>query len=364
MNIIFGSFSSIYFLIIFSFFLGLLRSNGKRNTIQNKISVIVAARNEEKNLPALLEILLDQTYPSELYEVVIADDRSEDGTSQIVQQFQKNHSNLKLVKIKQENPDLVGKKGALTAAIKVSQNGILAFTDADCLPTKYWLEEINSHFTEKTDFLAGYSFIKLKNKVFELLKNLERAALFAVIGGGFGWNWGLTCGASNIAYRRKTYDAVNGFDGIGHIRSGDDDLMLQKMSGKIRQMRFLFSQRSFITTSGARTTNDQINLETRRASKWKYYPVSIKLLTLFVFAYYVVFLIAFTAVLSQSISWTSFSILLILKLLPEFLLLLTFLLKIKKLNLMSIFPIAELIYIPYFIFFGLKGTFGRYRWKE
>jgi cellulose synthase/poly-beta-1,6-N-acetylglucosamine synthase-like glycosyltransferase len=364
MEIVYIVFSAIYFLIIFGFFLGLLKSDKKRNSKQHKISVIVAARNEEKNLPTLLEILLNQSYPKDLYEVVVADDRSEDGTSEVVKKFQIDYPNLKLVKVNEEKPDLVGKKGALTAAINISQNEILAFTDADCIPTKYWVEEVNAHFTEQTDFLAGYSFLKFKKRFHEKLKNLERTALFAVIGGAIGWNWGLTCGASNIAYRRKVYDAVNGFEGIGHIRSGDDDLMLHKLSRVIRKMRLMYSERSFINSLGTDNAKSQVHQETRRASKWKFYPASIKLLTLFVFLSYLSFSAALVSTLLGTLSWLSFLLILVLKITPEFLLVFTFLVKIKKTELLAVFPLAELIYIPYFVFFGLKGTFGKYKWKE
>ena len=357
-------FNSAYCLLIFFFCIGLLKSIQTKNSHKHKISVIIAARNEEQNLPHLLEILFDQSYPDELYEVVVADDRSQDGTSAVVKKFQKSHSNLKLVKIEKENPDLVGKKGALTAAISVSSNEILAFTDADSLPTRFWLEEINAHFTPETDFIAGYTFIKMKNRFWELLKNLERSALFAVIAGAFGWKWGLTCGAANMAYRRELFDSVNGFEGIGHIRSGDDDLMLHKMAKKIRRMRFMFSQNSIVDSQGTKNAREQVQQETRRASKWKYYPLSIKLLTFFVFVYYLVFITALAAAIINHLGLSSFLLFLAMKVISEFLLVFTFLIKIKKIHLMSVFPLAELIYIPYYIFFGLKGTFGRYRWKD
>jgi cellulose synthase/poly-beta-1,6-N-acetylglucosamine synthase-like glycosyltransferase len=52
-----------------------------------KISIIIPARNEEKNIGALLEALQNQTYPKELYEIIVIDDHSEDRTVEIVKKF-------------------------------------------------------------------------------------------------------------------------------------------------------------------------------------------------------------------------------------------------------------------------------------
>src|SRR6478735_11040244 len=60
------------------------------------VSVIVAARNEEKTLPQLLQALSKQTYPQKLFEVIVVDDFSTDGTAAVVQTFSKPH--VKVIK--------------------------------------------------------------------------------------------------------------------------------------------------------------------------------------------------------------------------------------------------------------------------
>lgn len=364
MFIVYLILSIIYFFILLIFILGIFRLKRDSNTKIQNISVIIAARNEEQHLPGLLDKLVNQSYPKENYEIVIADDRSEDSTSQIVQDYQKDYFNIKLVKIEHENKDLVGKKAALDAAIRISEYKILAFTDADCLPGKNWLSEINRHFTSNIDYIAGYSPLLVKNKFLYLLKNLERVSIFAITAGSFGWNWGLTCTARNLAYRKNLYEQVNGFSGIGHLRSGDDDLMLQKMNKYIRKMHFMFSLDSIVSSFDKEKTGEQVNLESRRASKWKYYPFGVKVLTLFLFLYYLFFISCLIYVIAGHLSFFHFFLLLMIKIIPEFVLIFVFLYKVKKKRFLWVFPIAEIIYIPYFIFFGLKGTFGKYIWKD
>jgi len=364
MEFIILAFAILYFTIIFSFLIGIVFLNDSKNTNINNISVLIAARNEEEHLPDLIKSLISQNYPKENYEIIIVDDRSTDKTSELVKQFQCEYSNMKLLRIENESEQLLGKKEAIDAGIRAASYNLLAFTDADCVPTQNWLKHINSHFTEDTDVVAGYSYVHYKNRFFKYLKNLERSSLFAVIAGSFGWNWGITITAGNMAYRKELFEKAGGFGEIGKVRSGDDDLMIQKMRKHIRCMKFMFHPDSIIETGRDQTTKTQMHQEIRRGSKWRYYTLPIKILTLFIFMYYVIFIWCFLGFLFSKISTMLFIIILILKILPEFLLLTLFLAKIRRLRLMWVFPIAELLYIPYFIYFGMKGTFGKYRWKE
>ncbi len=357
--------SLIYCLIVLSFFFGIFFLKKGKNKSFNKFSIIIAARNEEKHLPELLEILLAQNYPKDHYEIIVADDRSIDKTSLIIKEYSQRFPNLKLVQIMEESENLIGKKNALNTAIKKAEYDILAFTDADCLPNKNWLSEINRHFSNQIDFVTGYSPLILKeNKFLDSLKNFERATHFAVVAGSLGLNWKITCAARNMAYRKSLFEKVNGFSGIGHLRSGDDDLMLQKMAKHIRKANFMFLEDAIVPSFDKDNLQEMAHLETRRASKWVHYTLPVKIMTFFFLIYYLAFIFAFFSFVFNLLNLNIFLLILLLKIIPEFLLIFLFLIKVKRTKLMLVFPILELIYIPYFIFFGLKGTFGKYRWKN
>src|SRR3972149_10318722 len=61
------------------------------------ISVIIAFRNEISNLPALLSALKEQEYPPILYEVILVNDHSDDGSDILVQDFCTEHPNFRLL---------------------------------------------------------------------------------------------------------------------------------------------------------------------------------------------------------------------------------------------------------------------------
>ena len=355
--------SGIYLSIMLFFISGIFRLRKNKQSGMKKFSIIVAARNEEKNIVALLERLKNQNYPKDLYEIIIVNDRSTDKTQEMLEKF--DIENLKIVNITKPDENLVGKKNAIAKGIAIAEYDYFAFTDADCLPSSGWLKELNSHVINDRSFVAGYSPLQYeKNSFFTNLKNLERSSIFAVTSGSFGWGIPLTTTARNMCYSRKLFDQVNGFSGIGHISSGDDDLMLLKMRDKIDNFQFMFSQESIIPAKEIGTVTKEINQETRRGSKFFHYPIYLKILVFTVFIYFLYSLKIIVDFGLHHITLTEFLAFYLTKLLHEFSLLFIFLYKVKRLKLLSTFIIAELFYVPYFIFFGIKGTLGKYKWKN
>jgi cellulose synthase/poly-beta-1,6-N-acetylglucosamine synthase-like glycosyltransferase len=193
---------------------------------------------------------------------------------------------------------------------------------------------------------------------------LERASIFAVGSGSFGLKTAITCTARNMVYRKSNWQKVGRFSKIGHIASGDDDLMLLLQRKEIRKYNFMFSQSSIVPAIEDKDLKAQMHQETRRGSKFKYYPLYLKFICLMTFIFYMGLLASFCIVIADFYYLPVFIGFLLIKIIPEFVLLTVFLSKVKRLKYLVMMPLAELIYIPYFVFFGLKGTFGGYKWKN
>src|SRR3569833_29524 len=56
-------------------------------SFHTSISVLIPARNEEKNIRICLDALARQSYPPDLFEVIVIDDHSSDSTAAIVKEF-------------------------------------------------------------------------------------------------------------------------------------------------------------------------------------------------------------------------------------------------------------------------------------
>ena len=123
-----------------------------------KVSVIVAARNEELNLEQCLLSLSNQNYPEDLYDVYIIDDRSEDETRKIGSRFADQRHNFNLIVVDEVGLNISPKKNAIQKGIDASDGEIIMTTDADCSPPEGWISGIVSHYNDESiGMVAGYA---------------------------------------------------------------------------------------------------------------------------------------------------------------------------------------------------------------
>jgi len=326
------------------------------------ISIIVAARNEEDNLPRLLSSLALLDYPTNRYEVIIVNDHSTDDTSYILH-HQQQLLNLRIIDHYQELADLMGKKAAIALGIKAAKHDLLAFTDADCSVPPTWLQEINRCSREETDYLLAYSVIKSHFQGSSLrLKNFERAVYYALAASGLYYRMPITSSACNMVYRKQLFDASGGFNGIGHLASGDDDLLLIKMMPHIRNSAFNPSPAMQVTSYEGRDNVKRYHTNIRRASKFRYHPWWVKALSLFVFVYFTCFYLQLFKLLVSSPGWYVLYALM-LKTSAEVFLCQRQLTRLGRAYLGILYPLQIVVFPAQFIFFALRGSLGKYRWK-
>ena len=114
-----------------------------------KVSVIVPARNEEKNISNCLESLLRQTYAN--YEIIVVDDRSTDQTPEIL----KKYPSVKIVRIEKLPPGWTGKNYAMFTGSKAATGSYFLFTDADTTHTSESLQTaVTTALVQNIDFLT------------------------------------------------------------------------------------------------------------------------------------------------------------------------------------------------------------------
>src|SRR5436305_13457716 len=94
-----------------------------------RISLLFAARDEEEKLPAALATLMEIDYPE--LEVVAVDDRSQDATGRILDEFAAAHPRLRVVHVDHLPKGWLGKPHGLQKAYEASSGVWLLLTDAD-----------------------------------------------------------------------------------------------------------------------------------------------------------------------------------------------------------------------------------------
>jgi GT2 family glycosyltransferase len=101
------------------------------------VSVVIPVLHDPSGIRLCLEALLRQTYPPDRFEIIVADNGSTDGTRAVVERLRAEaRSRLRLVVEDQARTSYAARNRAL----RVARGEVLAFTDADCVPTPSWLE--------------------------------------------------------------------------------------------------------------------------------------------------------------------------------------------------------------------------------
>ncbi|MBN2858263.1 MAG: glycosyltransferase, partial [Candidatus Delongbacteria bacterium] len=112
-----------------------------------ELTVIIPARNEEKNISATVNSVLNQNYPQKLFKVIAVNDRSTDSTGEILDRLSGINSNLTSIHIKEVSNNISPKKNAILAAVRMSGSDIIVTTDADCVHDKNWLRSMVNPLT-------------------------------------------------------------------------------------------------------------------------------------------------------------------------------------------------------------------------
>lgn len=366
--IIFVIISILYIGAIWYLILGLFRIVPKskiNSSTKKSISVIIAARNEEKNVHNLLLSLENQTYPKELFEVIIVDDRSYDNTFKLIDDYKKKSNlNLHLLQLL-EKGKRNGKKYAIAKGIEKAQHDILLFTDSDCIANPKWIETFANAYDEDTDYLLAYTHVKFKKKsLLNKLKTFEAILYRVIAASGLGNGTPMTASASNMSYRKSVYLKAKGFGRYKNIKSGDDDLQLFNLWVHLRKKKYLFTSDASVITMEKETIKSHINLNTRRASKFKYYPLALKLFSSLVFFYYIFFLVYLCMIPFNMSYLPSFLILFAIRIFSELIMMSYFCIKINKPKYIIYYFIFTLIYVMNFLIFALRGAIMKYKWKN
>ena len=111
-------------------------SHAIQNPVSHFFSIIIAVRNEENNISALLSDLQNQDFPVDNYEVIIVDDNSTDKSPNIVKSFCKKYPQLFHQLFLSGS---TGKKRALQKGIEHARGDVVVTTDADCRMSSGWL---------------------------------------------------------------------------------------------------------------------------------------------------------------------------------------------------------------------------------
>lgn len=255
------------------FYIGL--KNRNINFVNSKpfVSVVVAARNEENNIARLLTTLVNQTYPSDRFQIIIANDGSNDETASIVTQFSQKWSKIKLLNVTGREKAISPKKNALSQAIEMAEGEIIFSTDADCLVGQYWIESMVACFNDN-EMVIGFSRTKLtdwaKTNFIRKFEHFDFLAMLYAAAGAISSGKYFSCSGQNIAYKKEAFNKVGGFEKIKHLISGDDVNLMQLFRKSGMKVSFAFTDHSYVYTQPIKNIGKFLSQRSRWTSNMKW----------------------------------------------------------------------------------------------
>ncbi len=195
-------------------------------------SVVIATRNREALLAETLDALVDQRWPGDRFEILVADNGSTDGTRAVVRRVTTRSSSPR---IHYRYVAQLGKSHAVNAILPEVSGSLVALTDDDVCPEPDWLERLAAAFTEThADFVAGRILPRweceppawLSSTLYGVLAIPDNGEVRLTLGPG-GDGQGVIPIGANMAVRTSVIRRLGGLrDDLGKLsgtlRTGED----------------------------------------------------------------------------------------------------------------------------------------------
>lgn len=334
---------------------------------RDTITVLVAARNEEKTLPKLFDSLLNQTLDRSLWEVIVINDRSTDNTLSVIEEYKERIPSLSVLNVEKVPMGIAPKKNAIMMGVESSRTDIIAVTDADCIVPENWLSLIQTKFSDNgvvlVQGLTGYSETN-RQTLLDRFQTVDFFSHSVVAAAGIGRNLPINSNANNFAYRKTIFDKLDGYGNVASVVSGDDDLLLQRVwEQKIGRIVYMATRNGAVETEAPSSLKEMFEQRKRWGSKTVYYKPRQTAVLASIFLFYIsLFVNSFAALINCTIG-TLWATLFILKIIGELFFMAPGVRLFQKKNILKDVWWASFFHLYLIIFSVFNGVFGSFHWK-
>lgn len=306
------------------------------------ITVVVACRNEEKRIKRLLQALQSQEYPEDLYEVIIVNDNSIDKTVSIALSFS-GIKNLRII-----DSDGKGKKNALLTGIRAAEGEIILTTDADCMPGNEWVSTMVAFFSDRMpDMIIGAVTLNAKSGFFGRFQELEFLSLQGITAGTAVAGRPTICNGANLAFTKDEY--LRNIDNLRFdIPTGDDVFLLHSMKKRAKNILWIESSNTIVGTEASPDVKSFLRQRKRWASKGTAYRDTDSIvLGIVTFVTITTMIVLFILSLISIKYVSAFIMCLIIKSIPDFLILHNTTKRYGRTTLLKWFLPSQIVYPVY-----------------
>jgi cellulose synthase/poly-beta-1,6-N-acetylglucosamine synthase-like glycosyltransferase len=319
-------------------------------------TIIIPARNEAANIGNCVSSILQQSYPSHLYEIIV------------IEALQATNSNVHLIQL----ADIVFdqqlnsyKKKAIETAIGRATKDWIVTTDADCIAQPTWLSMYNDFIvSNEVVFVGAPVAFTNDGSVLQAFQCIDFMALQGITAASVSAGFHAMCNGANLAFKKTVFYEVEGYKHVDKIASGDDMFLMNKIQNKYpKQIGFLYHPLATISTLPMPTVRTFLNQRIRWASKTNSYQ-DVRIVTIL----WAILLLNLGLVLMPLLAvWQPMVLLYWLGLLAAK----TFVEALFAVDIAAFFKIELrpwhlLLQFPHIVYTAMAGTFGlfgNYQWK-
>ncbi len=225
------------------------------------VSVLVCARNEELNLRDCLNSLITLDYPQNRIEILVGNDNSEDNTAEIIREFESEFKHIKGVDIEFEKEGLIAKGNVLNQLIDQARYKYQVIIDADMIVTPKWLTYMVSALVDGNDMVSGHTQIRSSNWLTNL-QLMDWQIVLHTMKVMADTVRPISILGNNMAFKKKAYDQVGGFRGLGPTDVEDLGLLQQFQKKGLNTIQ-LINSKGFAYTKPQLTFNELLTQRCR-----------------------------------------------------------------------------------------------------
>jgi len=332
------------------------------------ISVIIPARNEAANIGACVDAILAQKYPKDLFEVIVVNDHSEDDTAAIVNSY--GVANVRCINLADHllPGEAVNayKKAAISVGVKHSKGSLIVTTDADCMAPNAWLLHIAAIYqAQRPVMVIAPVTYKTDHSLLHTFQLTDFMSMQGVTAAAHNLHLGNMCNGANLAFRRSAFEAVNGYEGVNHLASGDDYLLMMKLRKlSPHGIAYLKSAPAIVSTTPQPSLGAFLQQRIRWSSKsGKYNDARLTAILLLVYLFNLSFLVLLIAAFVNPVFGYILAVMFIVKVSAEYFFLVPVSRFFREQWVLTYFPLLQPFHILYIIPAGFMGLLGGYKWK-
>ncbi len=360
-------FSLLYILLIVTMTIGWFQiKDFKGNAITElpDVSVVIAVRNEEKNIIRLLHNLEQQDFPLNQLEIILINDHSSDKTAEIIKQYINDH---KALDIKLIHASVEGKKASINKGIMMAKYDLIVTTDGDCAVGVNWLRRLLEYYQLKEPKLVVGPVVYEQIKGFlQQFYTLDFMSLVASGAGSLGAGLPLMANGANLLYTKHTYlDLVENQSGKS-CASGDDVFLLHAAADRYgaKSIHFLKDPSTIVHTNPPENLVAFLSQRKRWASKAvAYRSVWAILVSISVFSLSLMLVLSFLTAFLKPWFLLIFGLFVLLKIMIDFPLLQYFAEFSNRKKAVPYLFLFGFIYPFYIVIAGFSSLFFRFNWK-